>query len=278
MAKRYGATNNTAGELPGHTASQFKRMSKANRVEAMVEWFHMNYEDPANRLPYQTAEGGYQWIWGGPYDAIEELEQEFGDVVDFELIEEAASQIQDENGIYDWAPIEKHGDRDDEPPPDGEIALEDLGLVPEETLSEVRAREEMLERLDALEKTISPILDHIRRQDEPGIGHNNPPPEFEIGEALTKEDWQKLQDQIDTLRAEAGKPSPSAEVAQESRLVFISSLMALGRWLGNRINAAIDNTTGIAIGIAVSHQAVFDALEAATEAIKPWLDAISLPF
>lgn len=46
-------------------------------VKAMVEWFHMNFEDPAHNTPYESAEGGYQWIWGGPYDAEEELQDAF---------------------------------------------------------------------------------------------------------------------------------------------------------------------------------------------------------
>ena len=39
------------------------------RVEAMKEWFWENFEDPANETPYESREGGYQWIWGGPFDA-----------------------------------------------------------------------------------------------------------------------------------------------------------------------------------------------------------------
>lgn len=48
-------------------------------AEEMIEWFHQNYEDPANSLPYITREGGYQWVNGGPYSALECLEENFGD-------------------------------------------------------------------------------------------------------------------------------------------------------------------------------------------------------
>jgi hypothetical protein len=40
-------------------------------VDAMVEWFFNNFEDPVHHTPY---DGGYVWIWGGPYDARDELE------------------------------------------------------------------------------------------------------------------------------------------------------------------------------------------------------------
>src|SRR5262245_31613642 len=51
--------------------------ARDQRIDEMVEWFHSNYEDPANHMPYESAEGGYQWIWGGPYDASDVLQDEF---------------------------------------------------------------------------------------------------------------------------------------------------------------------------------------------------------
>ena len=50
---------------------------RQGRIDALVEWFHERYEDPAERLPYVSAEGGYQWIYGGPYDAREVLGDNF---------------------------------------------------------------------------------------------------------------------------------------------------------------------------------------------------------
>jgi hypothetical protein len=55
----------------------------------MVQWFHENYEDPAVRLPYESREGGYQWIWGGPYDAREQIGDQFSDIADEDAIEAA---------------------------------------------------------------------------------------------------------------------------------------------------------------------------------------------
>ena len=78
-------------------------MSRADKREVMVEWFGANYEDPANRLPYESAEGGYQWIWGGPYNAEEELREQFEGLVPESLIGELVAQIEGD-GLYDWAP------------------------------------------------------------------------------------------------------------------------------------------------------------------------------
>ena len=65
---------------------------------AMVEWFRERYEDPANGVPYDGREGGYQYVGGGPYDAEEELRELFDDgTAKMErIITEAASRISED--------------------------------------------------------------------------------------------------------------------------------------------------------------------------------------
>lgn len=72
-----------------------------DRIEAMVTWFHENFENPANRLPYESAEGGYQWLWGGPYQADEQIGDAFPQAAEDEIAE-AVEQIQ-ADGIFDWS-------------------------------------------------------------------------------------------------------------------------------------------------------------------------------
>lgn len=83
------------------------------RTQAMVDWFFQNFEDPAHRTPYESAEGGYIWIWGGPHDAADEIWSNFPDE-DQALIEAAVERVQ-RDGIFDWAPTESPGDYDTEP-------------------------------------------------------------------------------------------------------------------------------------------------------------------
>lgn len=73
-------------------------------TKEMAEWFHAHYEDPANSLPYSSADGGYQWINGGPYEPLEVLQEEFDRVYSFDTIEAAAQAIVDEDGTYEWTP------------------------------------------------------------------------------------------------------------------------------------------------------------------------------
>lgn len=62
-------------------------------VEAMVDWFNKRFENPAESTAYISAEGGYQWVLGGPYDAREELEENFPQS-DEELISAAVGEIE----------------------------------------------------------------------------------------------------------------------------------------------------------------------------------------
>src|SRR5260370_41227342 len=74
----------------------------------MEAWFRYRYEDPAHHTPYDSAEGGYIWVFGGPYDAREQLEEQFQGVVPDEGIEELLDKLHGE--CVDWAPV--HGPDD----------------------------------------------------------------------------------------------------------------------------------------------------------------------
>lgn len=95
-----GALNGTDTDVDGHElVSDFQitlehdpedsdaREADEAAIEEMIEWFHQNYEDPANRVPYESAEGGYQWIYGGPETPEKALGGNFGSVYRDGLIE-----------------------------------------------------------------------------------------------------------------------------------------------------------------------------------------------
>ncbi len=97
-------------------------------VQQMVEWFFENFEDPALRTPYESAEGGYIWVWGGPYSADQEIGFTFSDWPQ-NIIDEAVRRVE-EDGIVDWAPKRRPDDYDPEPneaehtPQDEEASVE----------------------------------------------------------------------------------------------------------------------------------------------------------
>ena len=101
------------------------------RVDLLVDWFFSHFEDPAHETPYNGREGGYQYIHGGPYDAREELENQFPEELD-QVIELAVSKIE-ADGIINWAPKrveneveELWGELDVVPETIGEIKTDDL--------------------------------------------------------------------------------------------------------------------------------------------------------
>src|ERR1700687_4279884 len=80
-----------------HISSQeLARAEPDVQLEAMRGWFYKNYEDPVHSCPHDSSEGGYQFVFGGPYDAQQELDQEFGGTIDDDVIKELADELDDE--------------------------------------------------------------------------------------------------------------------------------------------------------------------------------------
>jgi hypothetical protein len=73
-------------------------------------WFWAKFEDPAQNTPHDSGEGGYIYIDGGPYDAREQLEQEFLGIVPQEVIDELVGKLQGE--CFEWAPTSSRDDYD----------------------------------------------------------------------------------------------------------------------------------------------------------------------
>ena len=82
-----------------------KSAPKELQVEAMRRWFCDRYEDPANETPYSSEEGGYIFVWGGPYDPNDVIQQQFGGLVEYEVMEVLIDDLYSEVGDM-WAPIE----------------------------------------------------------------------------------------------------------------------------------------------------------------------------
>lgn len=82
-----------------------KNASRELQVEAMRQWFYARFEDPANCTPYDSGEGGYIFIHGGPHDPNEEIQCRFSDVVDYDVMEELIRDLWQECGD-EWAPID----------------------------------------------------------------------------------------------------------------------------------------------------------------------------
>lgn len=282
------------------TAGEFRRLPRAQKIESMVEWFFDNFEDPAEKTPHVSADGGYQYIWGGPYDASDELYSHFGDVANEELIQAAVDEVQ-KDGLVDWAP--KHIG-DDLPPEDEDLnglgededyneSNEDIAAFQPEAFQDglvdptvavatpehsEALRREMLARFDHLEALIRGERDRAHRS------HNHPPELLERDPPLTDEQQQQVLDLIAEARQEANAttPDPAAALQKASMFRRLAGMFVAGvAWsIGQGVTTFVGNHGAEALDSAVSYASshrgeIIHALHTAADAATAW--AQSLP-
>jgi hypothetical protein len=119
-----------------------KTADRDDQIIALKEWFTDRYCDPAQETPYNSREGGYLYIHGGPYAPDDELNERFGDCVPQEVIDEVVNELVSDVGD-EWAPI--RWNREDE---FDDLPLEQFGerLTPKINL------DERIEKLDTFIK------------------------------------------------------------------------------------------------------------------------------
>jgi hypothetical protein len=160
-------------------------------VQAIKDWFLSNFEDPAESTPYESREGGYQYIWGGPYDAREQIEGYFGDSISDDVIDTVVHDL--DGDALEWAP---HSNRiyDEDPPEDDYSNLQQSLNVLEERLDEVRG--------------VSPL-----------IGDNNPPEAIGIP-PYSSDDEIEIRKLIELLRAPEPALLRSVDKVANAALLF----------------------------------------------------------
>lgn len=92
--------------------SWLSHASEDEQLTALRDWFHARYCDPVHSTPYNTREGGYLFIHGGPYSPTDELNERFSEVVPQSVIDEVVGELECEVGD-EWAPIDRRQDFDD---------------------------------------------------------------------------------------------------------------------------------------------------------------------
>jgi hypothetical protein len=252
------------GSQYGVSRSQFRRMRKAEKREAMLQWFSENYEDPAENTPYESAEGGYQYIWGGPYEARDELYAQFGDIVPEQLIDEVAQEIE-RHGLFDWAPVQKgpndrgFSDEDDEPAP-LDIYLDEPS--PQYgTPAEQDARKKALFALERLEKIIT-------KRQAIGIGHNHPP------ETVDGPDLPEIQKAVAELKLEFHQLNPTIAKIKQWAKPLRDALVVAGKWAAQKADKAVDAAT-VAIGTGGGTYVLtqlFPPIHDAFDSVINWLE------
>lgn len=153
---------------------ELEEAAPERQQEMLVAWFKSRYEDPAQETPYDGREGGYQYVGGGPYEARDELGDNFSGLVSDEVIEAAAEDIESD-GTYEWAPI-RYGPDDDDNFYEPRTIAEYNHLLNDG--APVRADDsEIADAKDKAAKDAEAFLEILRslQPQHGGIGHNGPP-------------------------------------------------------------------------------------------------------
>ncbi len=100
------------GNAPETWADHIGEQSAA--VQQMVRWFFERYEDPAENTPFESAEGGYQYIHGGPVSADDVLDDEFASRFEPMEIQQAADFIAEWGD--EWVPVPSDDEDESEEP------------------------------------------------------------------------------------------------------------------------------------------------------------------
>lgn len=259
----------------GLSRTQFRKLRKAEKLKVMLEWFYNNFEDPAERTPYETAEGGYQWIWGGPFEAHDELGGMFGGLASDALIEEAINEVQS-NGLFEWAPTAKPGDYDDGEDfyhePDIELTgIPDFPGPLYGSSEDHTARHGVLAALAVLENALPQPL--------AAIGHNNPP---EPIDDMPSGEGGELRLVTQQIREEFQGKEPSIKAVKGLVKGLSDACVSTLKWSAKKIDLVIDEalkTVGkvvpITIVLGAGGTSVEGAVDGLIKAIIHWLHIVS---
>ncbi|WP_156880543.1 hypothetical protein [Thermomonas fusca] len=78
------------------------------QIEAMRQWFLDRYEDPVMETPWDSETKSYIFVWGGPYDPNDVIQERFSHVVDYNIMESLIHELWAIAGD-EWAPIHHEG-------------------------------------------------------------------------------------------------------------------------------------------------------------------------
>lgn len=222
------------------------RASRARQLAYMKHWFETYYEDPVHRMPREDNE--FIYVWGGPYDAYEELGDEFGDLLSDERIQEAVDLVQ-LDGTYDWAQSTKHpaylanitqDDPNEKRPDDEPEIIEDVLTRLRNGLPVSFGNPEDLAHRAVIRRHLEALRAELARLPRltPGKGHNNPPPDDDEVPSVPE-----VVASIAAIDAELDKPEPNAVAV----VAAASRISRAGKWLKARFDKAVEKDVEDAI-------------------------------
>ena len=233
----------------GWTAEELETLEPEMQKEVLKAWFFRNFEDPAESTPHDSSEGGYQFIWGGPYDADEELRDEFEPLgVSHEVIDEVVEEVT-KDGLFLWAPTrDRLTDESERHVDDGWYPLAlDEAVFPRPS-EEQAARQNVLERIGALEERLRAL------EDNPPVAGSNVPPWTTETAPLSVDEYLRIEQIVKSIRGQARSDAPDQSSLDEEVSQLKDVAIRLGQWLKDRLDAGADAFMKV-VGAGVGHGA-----------------------
>lgn len=200
---------------------------KASAIETMENWFHENFEDPQNQMPWDNEDQKYIYPYGGPYEPQDILHDTFKTEFDATWIAEAAERITDA-GTFEWAPS-SNSEYYEHPDPEDEDETLETGSP-----QAVALTKDILERLEQLESAVAALP-----TSPANLGHNHPPDGIGLP-PYTDEDAGEITTTIAETRTALEAPTPDpVEVARLSTR-FEALRAKIGPWLAKKGDLAVD--------------------------------------
>src|SRR5262245_48983908 len=84
------------------TAAQWPLVAE-QAYHSLKPWFLALYTNPDDVCPYESAEGGYQWIWGGPFEASDVIASAWAEVFTPAFLQRVARRVCDEEDCDMWS-------------------------------------------------------------------------------------------------------------------------------------------------------------------------------
>jgi hypothetical protein len=233
-----------------------ENLTDEDAIDGIQSWFFENFEEAVQNTPYNSREGGYLYIHGGPYDAREIIEAVFAHYVSDDVINEVIDQIEHQGDT--WVPSSNRR------------------IAPEEEFDDPPVEylhRRMRKRIDELEELLRDDSSAVA-----GIGHNNPPESIE-GQPIRTEEKEEILEALGVLNSQPVRPS-STEAADAALTKLVSIRKKLTSWAATQAKVFTEEAVKEA-GKQTGKWAprafwlvVLDNLLSVTQHAESWLKAI----
>lgn len=237
---------------------------RESAVEDMVQWFNSQFEDPANDTPWDGEDKEYVYVFGGPFEAIDVIGDQYADRYSDEWINEAVKHVQ-RHGHFEWAP-KSSGDYYEHPEPD----VDEADLTVANAIDKTDAIGILLAKVDRLEQRLEEIA--------PAYGHNGPPHEIGVP-PYDDEDRDKLKELVSIVRGELAKaqPDPSSlhTEAEKAATIGAKILAYAAKTADTAVQESVKTAAKWGTAIGIAQLTGFDLAQFGVELVNLASDIVS---